>query len=552
MRDRNRNILVKNTPDVGSNYRFILNAKSDYEIDIKEISEDMAELLGWIIAEGHYHKHGGISIAQNLGDKYERIKNLLIRMKMPFTEHLIHTKWGVIYLRKRDVGLIKKVCPKKLLTSELVYLPIPKTKRLHESLVLGDGHIKKIGLGKYWQFTQKNKETMDNFEILCFRLGWKVSTIRKKDKYQVYHTTIMKKSELFASKPKVYDKEDYVWCPNVPNGTWVAKRNGKTFITGNSYIDKSDHYQIWFRDVESRVDDAKHGKIAAVTTPIDPGDLGVLLYNNPKYVSKKYPAIVNYQNNDYTTGTSIWEERFPISKLMDIRERQGYANFERNYMVNTEADVEGSIFKTKNLFELLDYTRTFTSKLSDENSIVIIGADFGLSDGPHADFDAYSVLEKCPNGKMVLLHLEKWRGMSMESKLQRLFELGKIYNPYVYLVDKSNVGNDVAIRLINGGYSAEAIPFGPSSRGLVLGTLKSAVENKLLIIPYSKECIEEQWLINELFEQMIGFKEDKTEKTRITTIISRSLHDDLAIALALSVKGAVEQDIGGDEKLLSA
>jgi len=358
-------------------------------------------------------------------------------------------------------------------------------------------------------------------------------------------TTWTKDKIVCSNNSKIY---------NVPYSMSIRGRH-PDYIFGDevsSYIDKSDHYQIWFRDVESRVDDAKHGKIAAVTTPIDPGDLGVLLYNNPKYVSKKYPAIVNFQNNDYTTGTSIWEERFSISKLMDIRERQGYANFERNYMVNSEADVEGSIFKTKYLFDLLDSTRTFTTKLTDDNSIVMIGADFALSDGPHADFDAYAVVEKCPNGKMVLLHLEKNHGTSIEDKLKRLYELGKMYNPYCFIVDKSNVGNDIAIKLIQAGYSAEAIPFGPSSRGLVLGTLKSAVENKLLIIPYSKECIEEQWLINELFEQMIGFKEDKTEKTRITTIISRSLHDDCAIALALAVKGAVEQDIGGGEKLLSA
>jgi hypothetical protein len=26
-----------------------------------------------------------------------------------------------------------------------------------------------------------------------------------------------------------------VWCPSLPAGTWVARRNGKSFITGNSY-----------------------------------------------------------------------------------------------------------------------------------------------------------------------------------------------------------------------------------------------------------------------------------------------------------------------------
>lgn|SRR3990167_8856920 len=387
------------------------------------------------------------------------------------------------------------------------------------------------------------------------------STMVEEIKFRIEDNEFLSEHLKPARNDKKMWTKDKMICSNnskIENAPYSMSIRGKhpDYIFGDevsSYIDKSDHYQIWFRDVESRVDDAKHGKIAAVTTPIDPGDLGVLLFNNTQYVSKKYPAIINYKNNDYTTGESIWSERFSIEKLMLIRERQGHAHFERNYMVNSEADVEGSIFKTKNLFELLDYNRTFTSKLSDENSIVLIGGDFAMSDGPHADFDAYSVVEKCQNGKIILLHIEKWKGTSMESKIQRLLELAKIYNPYQFILDKSNVGNDVALRLIQAGYSAEPITFGPASRGLVLGTLKSVVENKLLIIPYSKEEIEQQWLINELFEQMIGFKEDKTEKTRITTIISRAMHDDLAISLALAVKGAVEQDIGGgDEKLLSA
>jgi len=421
------------------------------------------------------------------------------------------------------------------------------------------------GYGKTWYFGIAYPIWLSIFKpgswsvIISKVVKGQSSTIIEEIKFRIEDNEFLAEHLKPVGNDRKMWTKDKMICSNnskMENAPYSMSIRGKhpDYIFGDevsSYMDKTDHYQIWFRDVESRVADAKHGKIAAVTTPIEPGDLGVMLFNNPKYVAKKYPAIINFKNNDYNTGESIWPERFSIEMLMKERSTNP-GIFERNYMVNHEADVEGSIFKTKNLFELLDNNRTFTSELVDENSIVMIGCDFAMSDGPHADFDAYSVVEKCPNGKIVLLHMEKWKGINMEDKIIRLKELGKIYSPYQFIIDKSNVGNDIALRLISAGYSADPVSFGPASRGLILGTLKSVVENKLLVIPYSKEENEEQWLINELFDQMIGFKEDKTEKTRITTIVSRAMHDDLAISLALAVKGANEQDISGGEILLSA
>jgi len=388
------------------------------------------------------------------------------------------------------------------------------------------------------------------------------STIIEEIKFRIEDNDFLAEHLKPVGNDKKMWTKDKMICSNnskIDNAPYSMSIRGKhpDYIFGDevsSYMDKSDYYQIWFRDVESRVDDAKYGKIAAVTTPIEPGDLGVILYNNPQYVSKKYPAIINYKNNDYNTGESIWEERFPIKKLMEIRERQGHANFERNYMMNTEADIEGSIFKVKNISNCYDYERNFTNKLEDKNSYIFIGVDLALSDGPHSDYDSYAVVEKCLNGKIILKHIEKHRGILNYDRIERLKELASQYNPYYFLVDKSNIGQEVVNSLISYGLSAEAVTFSSTARGHLLGTLKSAIENKLLVLPFSKDenHYEEQKIILELATQLIGFKAGLTPNTRLPTIASRATHDDLAIALALAVKGAVEQDIGGGEKLLSA
>jgi len=361
---------------------------------------------------------------------------------------------------------------------------------------------------------------------------------------------------------KTWTKERIV-CPNnsqIFNSPYSVSIRGAhvAYIFGDeiaTFADKSDHYIIWFRDVVSRVADSKYGRIAAVSTPVEPGDLSVVLVNNPRYVSKSYPAIVDKNGKrfegDYTKGISIWPERFPISKLMEIRQEQGDANFERNYMCNAEADVAGSIFKLKTLYGLLDYTKTFTSELTDSEGYTFIGADFAMSDGPFADFDAYVVVEKLTNGKIIVKHIETWKGQSMEAKMERLLHLANTYKPYQFLCDKSNVGQDIVLKLIQAGWAAEAESFGPAARGNMLGTLKGVIENNMLVIPYSKEQPEEQFIVNDLFDQLIGFREDKTEKTRVTTIVSRSTHDDISMALALAVKGAAGQDLGGGEDLVA-
>ena len=318
------------------------------------------------------------------------------------------------------------------------------------------------------------------------------------------------------------------------------------------YPDRVDQYKIWFRDVSSRVSN-RGGQIVAVSTPVEPGDLLDVLIRNKTYFSKSYPGIVNYKDKDVFSGESIWPERFPIAKLKQILDEQGEINFARNIMVDRSAEVTGAIFKIKDLYACLDYKRDFDSKILDENGLTFIGSDFAMSDGPQADFDAYVVLEKTSAGISYIKHLEVHKGLPTNEKVQRLLYLSKIYKPYAHLIDKSNVGRDVSRSLMNAGESVEEVTFSPQNRGNMLGVLKSMVENKNLIIPYpeDEEFSETRNLIDDLIHQLIGFKEEKSEKTRMTTIASRSAHDDIAMALAMACKGASEQYLEGEDTLWS-
>ena len=314
-----------------------------------------------------------------------------------------------------------------------------------------------------------------------------------------------------------------------------------------TYPDKQDDYIIWFRDFMSRVG-SKKGKVAAVSTPIEPGDLITLLLNKKGWYAEVFPVLLQEDGkaseHPYTNAIPIWPERHTFQELMAILEEQGPENFERNYQCNPRAVVAKSIFSLKDIASGYDYTRLFTHK--NEGGLIIIGGDFAMSEHPNADKDAFVVVEKIID-TIIIKHIEIHHGIPVEEKLNRLMYLAQLHQPYQIICDESNVGKHIVNQLINRGWPAIPQAFGPKSRNRLLSTLKIIIGNKKLIIPYDKEDFNVIKLAEELTYQLIGFKEDKSGKSGMTTYISTAAHDDIAMALALAVAGAMEQetDVGG-------
>ena len=123
--------------------------------------------------------------------------------------------------------------PDKELNKFLVSLPRGELKAFFIGLISGDGHIRKDD-GRI-SFIQKSRKTKDWFQIIAFRLGY--HSIQNKN--VVYLTNrgfigIRGTNGKGKSIKKIYYRGK-VWCPKTPNGTWVARRNGKIFITGNTF-----------------------------------------------------------------------------------------------------------------------------------------------------------------------------------------------------------------------------------------------------------------------------------------------------------------------------
>jgi phage terminase large subunit-like protein len=315
-----------------------------------------------------------------------------------------------------------------------------------------------------------------------------------------------------------------------------------------TYPDKSDDYIIWFRDFLSRVE-GKGGQVAAVSTPVEPGDLITLLMNKKGWYSKVYAALLDKDGKpavaSYTKekAFAIWTERHSFETLMRIRDEQGDEIFERNYQCDPRASVAKAIYNVKDITFGYDEKRDFTSK--NYGGLVFMGCDFAMSEHKDADKDAFVVVERILDTVYIKYIEVPYRGVAMEEKVDIIEKIARVHQPYQILCDSSNIGKDVVKALIARGLPGVEVPFGPANRKKLLSTMKIVISNKNLVIPYNKENYETIKFAEELTLQLSGFKEEKSMKTRLPLLVSTSAHDDLAMALALAISGAMEQDVSG-------
>jgi hypothetical protein len=116
--------------------------------------------------------------------------------------------------------------------------PEKDARALFDAMVDGDGHRRADGR---ISFIQKDKTLADAFQALAIRLGYRaiVKYRADHDVYQVY-LSVNRWVTLRGTDGKAgaIPRETYtgvVWCPLVSSSFWLARRNGKPFITGNTF-----------------------------------------------------------------------------------------------------------------------------------------------------------------------------------------------------------------------------------------------------------------------------------------------------------------------------
>lgn len=253
--------------------------------DTSVYSDAFVELIGWVISEGHYQvsdrspNQQGIIITQSKvanPEKVERIRALLKTFTdCTVSEYCYEPLTGKVdfYIGKGLASTVRAVAPNKQLTPDfLCSITEHQARLLFGSLMAGGGHVRDDGptisgveRRNTRTFTQKDQGRIDGFQMLCAMLGirtharllpfdpvWKTGVSNHTEdplvsEVTAYHRDVFRVS---AANPTEEHYKGVVWCPTTPNGTWLARRNGVTYWTGNSLTElwtESD-YQVFIND----------------------------------------------------------------------------------------------------------------------------------------------------------------------------------------------------------------------------------------------------------------------------------------------------------------
>ena len=203
------------------------------------ISDAMVRVLAWVATEGYLHpKCAQVRIYQNLG-KSQPIRDALAEAGMT---------WSEFVTAKRVNGNDESVCfsvhaahgrrireflPNKKLTPALLNrLTSDQIDILIETMIDGDG----CRSGSQPAFIQKKGETAESFKMALVMAGRSFGVHDRGN--GIEHITI-RDGKRYCVKRALNGQVPYkgrIWCPEVPGfTTWVARRNGKVFITGNTF-----------------------------------------------------------------------------------------------------------------------------------------------------------------------------------------------------------------------------------------------------------------------------------------------------------------------------
>lgn len=223
-------------------------------------NEPYVDSLGRVYANGHPGKTGRFNqagITQSRERNPERVDSIRRALDTAFPggwgfEHQRQTQTGygapVVEFRfRREVWeALHEVAPNKVISLDFIYsLTRAQIELFIQTSCAGDGWHYRDGRLDIWQ---RDPGVLDAYEvalILSGRMvaesehaGGKVVNAYRKSTVHPFHAAASPGSRM------VIEEESYtgmVWCPTVENSTWLARRGGTVWFTGNSV----NHWGEW-------------------------------------------------------------------------------------------------------------------------------------------------------------------------------------------------------------------------------------------------------------------------------------------------------------------
>ena len=323
-------------------------------------------------------------------------------------------------------------------------------------------------------------------------------------------------------------------------------------------IDSYDDPEIFFKHVLSRTH--ADGKTIGISTPESVSNIvGRLKEKKGTNVKFHKTSIFIHKDGTNVTGDeiqtvddfdrlrnngckTIWPEndKFNFNYMREDFAIMGRYSWVQNYLCEIIGESEDAAFPLKYIIESYDDTLKFSKEVK-EGAMYFIGADFAISEGAHADYDAYVVVELY-QGQYTIKHIEIHKGIDFPIKKERLKLLyDTYYSTYgtKVIADKSQMAISLINELRAMGITVIPQSFSGVARLLLLQTLSNVLQSKRLTIPKDSDDIYNSKLIDTLQSQLCGFKRTKTDRGN-ETYLSKAVHDDIAISLAMAIGEAVK------------
>ena len=240
--------------------KVILMGSAEKTSHTPQYSDSLVELVGWIVTEGCYQlAKNSIQIYQNAGPHAERIRNCLTALNFKFSEST--TKNICFSLSVKDSKYMFSILPEKNLNmSFILALTLDQRELLINTMIDSNGWIR----GNSRSYCQKDRAHVDYFTALCAISGHKTNTqlVENHKSFgklvNYYNINFFTRNstrgthidfhggkrnglahpgqgkESHTNVPTTYYK-GVVWCPETEYGCFVARRNGKVYLTGNTY-----------------------------------------------------------------------------------------------------------------------------------------------------------------------------------------------------------------------------------------------------------------------------------------------------------------------------
>jgi DNA modification methylase len=199
----------------------------------------LAAVLGWVAAEGWYESNR-IRISQSESanpDMVRKIDGLLPTARRSVRNRGRRGIEACWTLSPSDAAAVRRAMPQKLLPVEIIAASRVERVALFEAFVDGDGHRRRDGRVA---IGQKRRRNLDILQAVAVTLGFKTSLRQRTDRWVLYVTDGGRSKTLRGTNGRAssIDRQPFrgkVWCPSTPSGTFLARRRGSVFVTGNSY-----------------------------------------------------------------------------------------------------------------------------------------------------------------------------------------------------------------------------------------------------------------------------------------------------------------------------